>query len=72
VGESEAGNPLYTSLRSQSDRFPTEMREIEISLVAQEFKRAYGMMTRLKERGLWQPAPEAEAALEDFWWEYGQ
>ena len=72
MGESEAGNPLYTSLRSQSDRFPTEMREIEISLVAQEFKRAYGMMTRLKERGLWQPSPEAEAALEDFWWEYGQ
>jgi hypothetical protein len=30
------------------------------------------MMTRLKERGLWQPSPEAEAALEDFWWEYGQ
>ena len=72
MGESEAGNPLYASLRSESDRYPTEMREIEISLVAQEFKRAYGMMTRLKERGLWQPAPEAEAALEDFWWEYGQ
>ena len=48
------------------------MREIEISLVAQEFKRAYGMMTRLKERGLWHPSPEAEEALEDFWWEYGQ
>jgi hypothetical protein len=72
VGESEAGNPLYASLRSQSDRYPTEMREIEISLVAQEFKRAFGMMTRLKERGLWQPSPDAEAALEDFWWEYGQ
>jgi len=72
VGESAAGNPLYASLRSQADRFPTEMREIEISLVAQEFKRAFGMMTRLKERGLWQPSPAAEEALEDFWWEYGQ
>jgi hypothetical protein len=72
VGESEAGNPLFASLRSESDRYPTEMREIEISLVAQEFKRAYGMMTRLKERGLWHPSPEAEEALEDFWWEYGQ
>jgi hypothetical protein len=72
VGESEAANPLYASLRSQADRFPTEMREIEISLVAQEFKRAYGMMARLKERGLWQPSADAEEALEDFWWEYGQ
>lgn len=72
MGESETMHSLYASLRSQSDRYPTEMREIEISLVAQEFKRAYGMMTRLKERGLWHPSPEVEDALEDFWWEYGQ
>ena len=72
MGQSEASNPLFASLRSQSDRYPVEMREIEISLVAQEFKRAYGMMIRLKERDLWRPSPEAEEALEDFWWEYGQ
>jgi hypothetical protein len=72
VAESEAGSPLLASLRSQSARFPAEMREFEISLVAQEFKRAYGMMARLKERGVWQPAPDATEALEDFWWEYGQ
>lgn len=67
-----SGTILLNSLRSQADRYPTEMREIEISLAAQEFKRAFEMMSRLKERGLWQPAADAEAALEDFWWEYGQ
>ena len=29
-------------------------------------------MTRLKESGKWRPITEADAALEDFWWEYGQ
>jgi hypothetical protein len=29
-------------------------------------------MARLKESGKWQPLPEADVALEDFWWEYGQ
>jgi hypothetical protein len=72
MGESESMNSLFASLRSQAERYPAEMREIEISLVAQEFKRAYGMISRLKERGLWRPSPEADEALEDFWWEYGQ
>ncbi len=63
---------LLASLRSQAHRYPAELREIEISLLAQEFKRAYVMICRLKERGLWQPSPEADEALEDFWWEYGQ
>lgn len=63
---------LLASLRSQADRYPTEMREIEISFAAQEFKRVFNLISRLKERGLWRPAAEAEAALEDFWWEYGQ
>ncbi len=72
MNDSAFGARLLASLRSQASRFPTEMREIEISLAAQEFKRAFAMMNRLKERGLWQPSADAEAALEDFWWEYGQ
>lgn len=71
MGDSDSGK-LLASLRSQSDRYPTEMREIEISLIAQELKRAFHMMSRLKERGLWQPSADAEAALDDFWWEFGQ
>lgn len=72
MNEVTFGQVLLTSLRRQAERYPTEMREIEIALAAQEFKRAFEMMNRLKERGLWQPAADAEAALEDFWWEYGQ
>ncbi|MGC8780529.1 MAG: hypothetical protein ACP5UQ_06655 [Anaerolineae bacterium] len=72
MSEAASGFILLSSLRSQSERYPTEMREIEISLAAQEFRRAFDMMSRLKARGLWQPAADAEAALEDFWWEYGQ
>ncbi|MCX7670351.1 MAG: hypothetical protein N2439_09795 [Anaerolineae bacterium] len=72
MNEPTVGQVLLTSLRSQADRYPTAMREIELCLAAQEFKRAFAMMNRLKERGLWQPAADAEAALEDFWWEYGQ
>ena len=40
--------------------------------MGRELRRAYALMARLKESGKWQPSPEAEAALEDFWWEYGQ
>ncbi len=72
MSDSTSGALLLASLRSQSDRYLTEMREIEISLAAQEFKRAFTLMSRLKERGLWRPAADAEAALEDFWWDYGQ
>ena len=72
MSEADPGQTLFASLRSQSARYPTEMREIEIAVAAQEFKRAFDMMSRLKERGAWQPSLEIEAALEDFWWEYGQ
>lgn len=72
MNEVTFGQVLLTSLRRQAEHYPTEMREIEIALAAQEFRRAFEMMNRLKERGLWQPAADAEAALEDFWWEYGQ
>ena len=72
MSKADPGQTLFASLRSQATRYPTEMREIEISIAAQEFKLAYDMMNRLKERGLWVPSPEADAALEDFWWEYGQ
>lgn len=63
---------LLSSLRSQAARFPTELRDIEVALNALELRRAFTLMHRLKERGLWEPAAEASEALEDFWWEYGQ
>ena len=63
---------LLADLRSGADGYPSELRDIEIALVGRELRRAYALMARLKESGKWQPAPEAEAALEDFWWEYGQ
>jgi hypothetical protein len=63
---------LLASLRGQAARFPTELRDIEVALNALELRRAYTLMNRLKERGVWQPGADAEQALEDFWWEYGQ
>jgi hypothetical protein len=63
---------LLASLRAQSARFPTEFRDIEVALNALELRRAFTLMNRLKERGVWQPDSVAEQALEDFWWEYGQ
>ena len=72
MSDTTFGAALLASLRSQSDRYPAELREIEISLAAQEFKRAFALMNRLKERGLWRPSADAEVALDDFWWEYGQ
>jgi hypothetical protein len=63
---------LLDSLRGQSARFPTELRDIEVALNALELRRAFTLMNRLKERGVWQPDETAEQALEDFWWEYGQ
>ena len=63
---------LLDSLRRQAARFPTEARDIEVAIAALELPRAFTLMSRLKERGLWQLTPEEEAALEDFWWEYGQ
>ncbi len=63
---------LLADLRGRVAAYPAELREIEISLAALELRRASALMERLKEGGKWQPSPEAEAALEDFWWEYGQ
>ena len=63
---------LLADLRLRAASYPTELRDIEIALVGRELRRAYALMTRLKESGKWQPSPEAETALEDFWWEYGQ
>jgi hypothetical protein len=63
---------LIASLRGQGGRFPNELREIEISLAALELRRAFHLMSRLRERGLWQPSPADAERLEDFWWEYGQ
>jgi hypothetical protein len=43
-----------------------------VALTALELRRAYTLMNRLHERGVWTPSAEALQALEDFWWEYGQ
>lgn len=63
---------LLESLRGQAARFPAEARDIEIAVAALELRRAYALMNRLRERGAWQLTPDAEQALEDFWWEYVQ
>lgn len=63
---------LLASLRRQASRFPTEARDIEVAIAALELPRAFTLMNRLKERGLWQLTPTEDEALEDFWWEYGQ
>ena len=63
---------LLADLRQGAAAYPDQLREIEISLAARELRRAYALLARLKESGKWQPSPEAEAALEDFWREYGQ
>jgi hypothetical protein len=63
---------LLADLRSGAPGCPAELRDIEIALVGRELRRAYALMASLKESGKWRPSSEAEAALEDFWWEYGQ
>lgn len=63
---------LLTSLRRQGARFSVELRDIEVALAALELRRAFALMNRLKERGVWHLTPEEDLALEDFWWEYGQ
>lgn len=63
---------LLNSLHRQAARFPTEARDIEVAIAALELPRAFTLMSRLKEHGVWQLTAEEEAALEDFWWEYGQ
>lgn len=63
---------LLADLRLGAAGYPSELRDIEIALVGRELRRAYTLMARLQQSGKWQPSSEAEAALEDFWWEYGQ
>ncbi len=63
---------LLSSLRRGISRYPFELREIEISIVAMEFRRAFDLMTGLRDRGLWQPSADDAESLEDFWWEYCQ
>ncbi len=63
---------LLTSLRRQQQHYPKELHDIEVALTALELPRAFRMMEALKSRGIWQPTPDEAAALEDFWWEYGQ
>lgn len=70
--ETNSTEILLADLRRGAGSYPAELREIEISLAALELRRACALMERLKDGGKWQPAPAAEAALEDFWWEYGQ
>lgn len=70
--ESNITETLLKSLRRQGSRFPTQLRDIEVALAALELPRAFRLMDALRQRELWQPTPEEEEALEDFWWEYGQ
>ncbi len=63
---------LLASLRRDTPRYPFEMREVEISVAAMEFRRAFDLMTGLRDRGLWQLSSEDAESLEDFWWEYCQ
>lgn len=63
---------LLASLRRQRDRFPVELHDVEVALSSLELRRAFTLMERLKERGLWQLTADEAQALEDFWWEYGQ
>ncbi len=70
--EANITQTLLNSLRGQAARFPTEARDIEIAVAALELRRAYALMSRLKERGAWRLTSEEDQALEDFWWEYVQ
>ena len=63
---------LLSSLRRGGERYPVELREIEISIVGMEFRRAFSLMTALRERGQWRPSADDAESLEDFWWEYCQ
>ncbi len=70
--EPNIAETLLADLRRGAAGYPSDLRDIEIALVGRELRRAYALMARLKESGRWHPSAEAEAALEDFWWEYGQ
>ena len=63
---------LLAGLRREGNRYPRELRDVEVALAALELPRAFRLMSALKDRGLWQPTAEEADALEDFWWEYGQ
>lgn len=70
--ESNITDVLLASLRRQGNRFPTQLRDIEVALAALELPRAFRLMEALRQRDLWRPNREEEAAFEDFWWDYGQ
>jgi hypothetical protein len=72
MAEANITEILLASLRRAGDRYPRELRDIEVALAALELPRAFRLMNALKERGVWQPSPVEAEALEDFWWEYGQ
>jgi hypothetical protein len=72
MAESNITDVLLTSLRRQGTRYPKELHDIEVALAALELPRAFRLMEALKTRGVWQPTQDEAAALEDFWWEYGQ
>ena len=61
---------LLRSLQSQSIRFPQVMRDIETAIAGEEYRKAFLLITSLKDQELWKPTPEDEQALENFWWEY--
>lgn len=72
MAESNITEILLASLRRDGSRYPRELRDIEVAFAALELPRAFRLMAALKDRGVWQPTPAEAAALEDFWWEYGQ
>ena len=72
MAEANITDVLLSSLRRQGDRYPKELRDIEVALAALELPRAFRLMEALHKRGIWRPTPEEAEALEDFWWEYGQ
>jgi hypothetical protein len=72
MAEQNITEVLLSSLRRSGERYPRELRDIEVALAALELPRAFRLMNALKERGVWEPTFAEAEALEDFWWEYGQ
>lgn len=72
MADANITDTLLASLRRQGDRYPKDLRDIEVALAALELPRAFRLMEALKTRGVWQPTADEASALEDFWWEYGQ
>ena len=72
MAESNITDILLASLRRQGSRYPAQLHDVEVALAALELPRAFRLMDALRTSGAWQPTAEEAAALEDFWWEYGQ